>query len=405
MTRPFRGWFVVAGAFLVMFTGFGAAYSFSAFLDPVQRAFGASRGATSLVFSIAGFLYFALGVVGGPLADRFSSRAMALVGMMLVGGGLIACGLARSLDALLLAYAIGIGVGVGLAYVPVVGAVQRWFVRRRGFASGMAVSGIGLGTLLVPPVAAASIAAFGWRDTYVGLGVFTLVFGIAGALMVDNDPRARGLGPDGDPPDAGAPRVTPGMAVREAVRTRAFVLLYTGCLVGAFGLFVPFVHLVPYAVDHGLSAATGTLLIGAIGVGSTLGRFLVGGWADRVGRERALTVMFVGLAASLLLWSVSTGAVLLTVFALVYGTCYGGYVALAPALIADWFGGRRVSALIGVLYTSVALGTLVGPAAAGFAYDRTGSYLVPILAGAAANLIGAAILVTAARSRRFSRPA
>src|SRR6185437_14742680 len=88
--RIFYGWFVVAAAFAVTFVGFGCAYTFSAFLEPLQREFGASRGSTSLVFSLAGFLYFALGVVSGPLADRFGSRPLAVTGMLLTAIGLAA---------------------------------------------------------------------------------------------------------------------------------------------------------------------------------------------------------------------------------------------------------------------------------------------------------------------------
>jgi MFS transporter, OFA family, oxalate/formate antiporter len=73
-TRLFHGWWVVAAAFAVTFIGFGSAYTFSAFIGPLERDFGASRGSVSLVFSLAGFLYFALGIVSGPLADRFGSR-------------------------------------------------------------------------------------------------------------------------------------------------------------------------------------------------------------------------------------------------------------------------------------------------------------------------------------------
>ena len=154
--RIFYGWFVVAAAFAVTFVGFGSAYTFSAFVESLQKDFAASRGSVSLVFSLAGFLYFGLGVVSGPLADRWGSRRLAVVGMILTGTGLAIASAARSLAEVYAAYGIGVGLGVGCAYVPAVGAVQRWFVRRRGFASGLAVSGIGVGTLAMPPLRLAS---------------------------------------------------------------------------------------------------------------------------------------------------------------------------------------------------------------------------------------------------------
>src|ERR1700716_4652448 len=95
--RIFHGWFVVAASFAVTFVGFGSAYTFSAFVESLQRDFGASRGSVSLVFSLAGFLYFGLGIVSGPLADRFGSRRLAVAGMILTGLGLMAASAARSL--------------------------------------------------------------------------------------------------------------------------------------------------------------------------------------------------------------------------------------------------------------------------------------------------------------------
>jgi MFS family permease len=134
------------------------------------------------------------------------------------------------------------------------------------------------------------------------------------------------------------------------------------------------------------------LLLGAIGIGSTAGRFFLGGLADRVGRHLGVVVMFVGMGGALVIWAVSSGFAALAAFALVFGVFYGGFVALIPALVTDYFGRRNASSIIGVLYTSVAFGTLIGPSAAGVAFDLSGSYTLPIVASIAANLIAATIL-------------
>ena len=393
--RIFHGWFVVAAAFAVTFVGFGCAYTFSAFVESLQRDFGASRGSVSLVFSLAGFLYFGLGVVSGPLADRYGSRRFAVAGMILTGLGLAAASAARSLFEVYAAYGLGVGLGVGCAYVPAIGAVQRWFVRRRGFASGIAVSGIGVGTLAMPPLASLLIETLGWRGAYLTLGAFAAIVGGGMALLIENNPRDRGLDPDGDPPQSAAQPTRPeGASVREAIGSRRFLSLYAACLICAFGVFVPFVHLVPYATDHGVAPGSAVLLLGVIGIGSTAGRFFLGGLADRMGRERSLLLMFAGMASALAIWVVSTGVWSLAAFAFVYGVFYGGWVAVLPAVVMDYFGGRNVSGLIGILYTSVAFGTLIGPSAAGFAFDLSRSYTVPILASVAVNIV-AAIIVAA----------
>jgi MFS family permease len=156
---------------------------------------------------------------------------------------------------------------------------------------------------------------------------------------------------------------------------------------------VPFVHLVPYARDHGIDPTTSVVLLGLIGVGSTLGRFVVGAAADRFGRKRSLGLTFAGLGASCLWWLASDQAWQLAVFALAMGTCYGGFVALCPAVMADYFGVRAVSGIVGALYTAVGVGTLIGPTLAGAAYDRWQSYAVPIAVSAVAALAAAAIVL------------
>jgi OFA family oxalate/formate antiporter-like MFS transporter len=402
-SRFFYGWVVVAAAFAITFVGFGSAYSFSAFVESLQRDFGASRGSVSLVFSLAGFLYFALGVISGPLADRWGAKRLAILGMLLAGFGLILASQARTLVEVYSAYGLGVGLGVGFAYVPAIGAVQRWFVKRRGFASGLAVSGIGVGTLAMPPLASLLIGSIGWRGAYLVLGALVAIIGAGMSVFIANDPRDRGTGPDGDPLDVDAPaRAQTGASVKEAVRTRQFIGLYAACLICGFGVFVPFVHLVPYALDHHVNQASAVLLLAAIGVGSTIGRFILGDLADRTGRHAFLVAMSVGMAASLAIWAIATSFWPLAFFALLYGLFYGGWVAILPAVVMDYFGGRNVSGIIGILYTSVAIGTLAGPSAAGFAFDVSHSYTLPIVASAAANVIAAII---GALTTKVGRPA
>jgi MFS family permease len=180
--------------------------------------------------------------------------------------------------------------------------------------------------------------------------------------------------------------------MREAITSRRFIGLYAACLACSFGVFVPFVHLVPYAVDQGMPQSQGVLLLSLIGVGSAVGRFFLGGVADWLGRQLALLAMFVGMALALIVWLVSSTIAPLAVFAFAFGVAYGGWVALLPSVVMDYFGGRNVSGIIGVLYSSVGFGTLIGPSAAGFAFDVTHSYTLPIVASIGANVVAAAIV-------------
>jgi predicted MFS family arabinose efflux permease len=249
----------------------------------------------------------------------------------------------------------------------------------------------------MPPLASSLIGTLGWRGAYLALGILAAGIGGGLALLIENDPRDRGLGPDGDPQRPGAQLSRPeGASVAEAVRSWRFMTLYAACLICSFGVFVPFVHLVPYARDHGVAPSSAVLLLGVIGVGSTAGRCFLGGLADRIGRDLSLLLMFAGMALALAVWVISTNVWSLAGFAFVYGVFYGGWVAVLPAVVMDYFGGRNVSGIIGILYTSVAFGTLIGPSAAGFAFDISHSYTLPILASAGANILAAVIVAASA---------
>jgi len=380
------GWVVVACAFTLMFVGFGAAYSFAAFFRAFQAEFGASRAHVSLVFSLCAFLYFLLGAPGGMLADRYGTRNVALAGVAFMAAGLAAASFAHSVEVLYATYSIGLGVGIGLTYVPSVGAVQPWFDKRRVLASGIAVSGIGAGNLLAPPLAAWWIEAFGWRGAYLALAACTLVLGGAAAAAIRNRP-------------AGGARATDGFTLREAARTRNFWVLYATLLLAGVGCFVPLVHIGPYAVDAGHPESFAVLLVSLIGLGSLAGRFAIGSIAERFGRMQSLTLMYLGMALMLVMWWASTGALALAFTAVGFGLFYGGFVATFPSVVMDLFGARSVSGIIGCIYTAAGIGTLFGPPSAGAAYDAFGSYSVPILGAALLAFTAAAASAALLRQR------
>lgn len=396
----FHGWIVVAATHVALFVIFGIGYSFAAFFTAFQEEFNASRGDVALVFSIFGLLYFLVGALTGIIADRIGPRRVCILGMAFLVLGLIATSRATSIELLYLAYSVGIGLGVGFVYVPSVSAVQPWFARKRALATGLTVAGIGSGTLLGPVIGAWLIGLVGWRQTYELFAIVALLLGGGAALLIDNAPAKRGLYPDGETPVAGRalPRqVSPGLALREAVGTRAFWLLYAGLFLGGIGLFVPMVHLTPYARDHGLTAETAALLTGLIGLGSMIGRFGLAGIGDRLPRAALLGAFFAGMGAALILWIMSTGVVALAIFAILFGTCYGGVVAVSPAVAMDYFGARSVAGIIGVIYTGPGIGVGIGPWLAGVSYDINGSYTLPIVASTVCMLLAAVTAVLLAR--------
>lgn len=389
-----RGWVTVAGTFLILLLGFGSAYSFGAFFTPLQHEFGASRAAVSVAFSAAILLLFSVGPFSGTLADRMGPRVLVAGGTALVGLGLIGASVAQAMWQVQLCFAVGIGGGVGLAYVPSVGVVQKWFDLRRGLASGIAVSGIGAGTLLVPPFAALAIAEMEWRPALLLVGAIVFIAGGLGGLLVTSPPSE-----DKSVDSRAADQ--PGTPMASAIRSRPFLLLFLGFLLASFGQFTPIAHLVPYAEDRGISPREAATLLSLLGVGSAVGRFAIGSAADRIGRWRGLGLSFAGVGASCVLWLIGDGMVVLGIFAVLVGTFWGGGVALAPSVMADYFGTRAVSGIIGVLYAGVGFGALVGPVVAGLVFDLWQSYVIAIAYSITAPVIAGALVLSAESPERW----
>ena len=372
-----EGWINVAAAFASMFTVFGVAYSFGAFFGPMAEEFGSGRSATSAVFSITAGLYFFLGVASGPAVDRYGPRPVLVAGAVAMGVGLALTSIVDRLWLGYLSYGFGVGIGVACGYVPMLAVVGGWFSRRRSMALGIAVAGIGLGTLAVAPLAAALIESVGWRGTYRVFAVGSALALLACAAVAKRPPAG----------------VAPAAGDTSPIRTPAFVAMYVSGLLVSLALFLVFIFLVPFAEEHGAGKVAAAALVGVVGAASIGGRLGLGLLADRLGSVRMYRLCFFVIASSYVLWLTTTSYTVLFVFAIAFGVAYGGFIALSPAVMAELFGTAGMGRVVGVLYTSAAFGALIGPPIAGLIIDRTGSYRWAITAAMVLAFAGWAVLL------------
>lgn len=383
-----RSWRMVAVAFVAMFVVYGIAYSFGAFFKPMAAEFGAGRSSTSAVFSLTVLVWCVLGWPAGHLSDRFGPRVVVGAGAIVMGCGLVLTAFINRLWIGYLTYSLGVGIGIATAYVPMVAVVGGWFLRRRNSALGIAVAGIGCGTVLVAPACAAMIQRLGWRETDLILGVAATVLLLGCAAIAERPPV----------------HVTPSaIDVRVAVRTPAFGLLYLNSFLSSMALFVPFVYLPAFAHDHGANEIASSALISIIGGASVIGRLGLGAIADRTSTIRLYQACYLLLAGSFGLWLFGSSYATLVVFAIAMGTGYGGFVALSPAVLAELFGVARLGTVMGILYTSGGVGALLGPPIAGMIIDYTGSYRGAIVYSLVGALASFAVLIPL--SRYPGRPA
>ena len=352
-----RGWAMVAASFVATFTVFGIAYSFGAFFKSMAHEFGAGPSATSAVFSITACLWSILGWPAGHFADKFGARPIIVLGAIAMGVGLVMTSFINHLWVGYFTYGIGVGAGIACGYVPTIAVVGGWFLKRRNTALGIAVAGIGCGTLVVAPISAALIERIGWRATFEVMGIASAVILGACAIVIKAPPVHVAPAP---------------FKVREAIGTPAFGVLYISSVLLSMGLFTPFVFLPVFARDHGASEVAAATLVGLIGGASVVGRMGLGAIADRLGVVRLYQLCILVVALSFALWLIAHAYSTLVIFALVLGLGYGGYVALSPAVLAHFFGTHRLGSVLGALYTSGGIGVLMGPPVAGFLIAHRG---------------------------------
>jgi MFS family permease len=362
-----KGWVAVGCAFVSMFICFGVVYSFGAFFDPMSAEFNTSSSATSALFSITTFIFFTGGIISGMAADRFGPKPVLIFGGLTMGLGLYLTSLVNSLWVGYITYGLGVGVGVACGYVPMLAVVSAWFERRRAAALGVAVTGVGLGTLVVSPLAAALINHYGWRQTYVIFGISSVVGLFLCGYLTPRPPAPAGQ--------------QSGLRLRELVKVPAFGYMYLSGFFITLALFVPFVFLVSYAKAHGIDEVAAASLVGIIGGASIAGRLGFGALGDKISRMRLFQSTFMIVVFSYLVWLFSFHSfTLMMVYAVLLGVGYGGFIVLSPAVAVEIFGLVGLGTILGATYTAAGIGGLLGPTLAGYLIDKTGNYNSAIIA-------------------------
>jgi MFS family permease len=319
----------------------------------------------------------------GWATDRIGPRGPLVFSAVCIGIGYIMCSSVQSIGQLYLFYSIA-SVGAGIVWSLPLSTVQRWFSEKRGLALGIAVSGIGIGTLVWAQLANLLIYRYGWRTAYVVIGVVSGVLLLFAALVIGRKPeKSRAWSPRNASPvptERIRPPSNPGgvaeLGLNEALVTKELWLI---CLFQFFfnvGIFLVFVHLVPFATQNGIGKAAAAAAMGSMGGFSVLGRILSPVMIEKKlhsSWESGLMVCAIcaGLVLLWLPWVKSFG--MLFVFVVILGYFYGSWIPLVVALTGSCFGLRHLGTLLGVTQIGL-IGGILGPLLGGFVYDRTASY-------------------------------
>jgi MFS transporter, OFA family, oxalate/formate antiporter len=372
-----RWWRVVGG--LSMNLALGSLYAWSVFVAPLEKEFGWKRADTSMIFTIAVFVFGLAFILAGRLQDKKGPFWISVIGGVLVSVGFFLSAWTTTLAWVFFWFgAIG-GIGNGFGYATPIPVMAKWFPDRRGLAVGLAVAGYGGGSAIFGPLAGNwLIPAYGWRTTFQVLGVIFLVMTLVGAFLLKNPPV--GWKPAGwtPAPAAKAAATTYEFSPGEVLKTPAFYLMWIAyCLGTSAGLMV-ISQLVPFARSRGvpLALATTAIFIGAVGNAS--GRIFSGWMSDALGRLNVLRLM-IAISAVAMPILAHTGGIeaipiflFVTVFIVYY--CYGTQLSVNASTTSDFWGTKNAGINYGLLFTAWGVAGIVGPRIGGVLYDKYQNY-------------------------------
>jgi MFS family permease len=381
-TKYFYGYNIVVTSFFIQAICIGAMFTYGVFFQEFQQEFGWSRALISGAASIAFFVMGAGAVLAGTLNDRIGPRIILTVSGVSLGLAYLLMSQINMPWQLYLMYGLFAGIGFSTHDVIILSTIARWFVKYRGMMSGIVKVGTGIGQFSGPLIAAALISSFGWRNAYLIIGVIVLMGLVALAQFMKRDPWGMGLLPDGDRKNTdrnALPAEDNGVSLRATLRNMQFWGICFSEFAVFFCLLTIPVHIVPHAMDQGLTPALAALVLSTIGGASIVGRLVMGAANDKIGGKHSLMTCFVILIVGFILLLFTSSPWMMFLFAFVYGFAHGGFFTVMSPMIAEFFGMGSHGQLFGTVLFFGTIGGAIGPIMTGYIFDITGAYLVAFI--------------------------
>lgn len=392
-------WLRLVAAVLLGTIGNVGMWSVVVALPLVQAEFGLARGPASLPYTVT-MLGFAFGsILMGRLADRFGILFPVGAGIASLSIGYVLAGYSTSLWQFVVLQGLFIGLlGCSAFFAPLIADLSHWFTRRRGIAVAICASGSYLAGTVWPPVLQRLMDAFGWRNTYLAVGLFCAITMVPLALALR---RRSPIGEDV------ALSVMPASPVRSlGISPNALqALLVVAGLACCVAMSMPQVHIVAYCADLGYGVARGAEMLSLM-LGTGVISRLASGWiCDRIGGVRTLLLGSVLQCLTLMFYIPFDGLVSLYVVSALFGLSQGGIVPTYAIIVRDYFPPQEAATRVGLVMMSTVIGMALGGWLSGVIFDLTGSYQAAFLNGVLWNLLNAGIALWLLHAGRASRVA
>ena len=385
---------------LLLTLGSCSMYVVSVVLPAVQQEFNVTRADAALPYTLM-MLGFGLGGIGmGRLADRRGVHVPLMIGSAGVAAGFFAAALAPNLLLFALAHGVLLGLlGSSATFAPLLADTALWWNRRRGIAVAICASGNYLAGAIWPPLAQQGIELWGWRQTYLILGVVCgLGMALLSLLMRQRPPLS--IVQQSGPVKSLASERPFGLQV-----SHAQAILCVAGVACCVAMAMPQVHIVAYCTDLGYGAARGAQMLSIMLACGIASRLISGAICDRIGGLRPLLLGSILQGLALLMFLPFDGMISLYLISAMFGLFQGGIVPSYAIIVREHFppaeAGRRVGGVIFATMVGMALGGWMS----GKVFDLSGSYHAAFLNGLAWNLINLSIaswLLWRVRAQRVS---
>lgn len=406
-------WVVFGVAFVALLGAAGFRSAPAILIDPLHEEFGWGRGEIGLAVSINVLLFGFIGPFAAALQSRFGLRSVTVVALSIISFGALLTTQMSNLLHFYLLWGLVVGAGSGcLATVFASTVASRWFVARRGLATGALTAASASGQLVFLPVLSRVADHHGWKwvGLIISLGALSVIPLVA--LFLRNSPADLGLRPYGAeesfvaPAPVERPVAAAMSALRDVRQSRVFWLLagsFVVCGLSTNGLVQT--HFLSAAHDHGVMATSAASYLALIGVFDVVGTIASGWLTDRHDPVRLLIIYYALRGASLMVLDpvLSTKGAGLAGFMIFYGLDWVATVPPTVALCIDRFGTSRGPLVYGWVFAGHQIGAAIAAWGAGWLRDVTGSYR-PAFVIAGVMCIVAAIGVARVPSRPAQQP-
>jgi MFS family permease len=411
-----KGW-TVAFAGMGINLALGILYAWSIFKEAIRESiarggpmdFAWHPSSLNDPYALCCIVFAFAMILAGKCQDRLGPRVTAMIGGLLVGLGFIWISRTTGYASWVLGFGVLVGIGIGFGYSSATPPALKWFpASKTGLIAGLVVSGFGLASVYIAPLAKYLLSVWSLQDAMMFFGIAFLIAVCGLSCLLVNPPKD--YHPEGILPETAVSRTPSGLDVApsEIIRSRAFYIIWFIYFIGAgAGLMV--IGSVAGMAKTSLGEFA-FIAVAIMAVGNAGGRIAAGVISDKIGRKLTLCIMF-GFQAALMFAAIpivgshATGPMALVLLATFIGFNYGANLSIFPSFAKDLWGLKNFGTNYGILFTAWGVGGFVMGRLSQMLTVSSGTFSPSFLTAGLLLLLGAVMTFFIQSGKKVTRQA